>query len=95
MGLFKTYSNHPGFSKWDCWMRERQLAGQDTHKVYEGWKVKERSPSSHQKKGNQETRTTPSYEGQHLLRKHHPPSPFAQLLLSQELGWRSRSRSVT
>lgn len=69
MGLFKTYSNHPGFSKWDCWMRERQLAGQDTHKVYEGWKVKERSPSSHQKKRK------PGNKNNTFLRR---PTPFEE-----------------
>lgn len=54
-------------------------------------KVKKRSPLP---KGKHETRTTPSREGQQLSRKRHPPSPFAQLLLLQELGWRLRSRSM-
>lgn len=76
VGLFKTYSNHPAFPSGICWMRERQLAGQDTHKVYEGWKVKERSPLPPQKK---ETKK----QEQHLLTKadtfggnttHRPPS---------------------
>lgn len=69
-----------------------KFAGQDTRKMCEDSKVKKRSPLP---KGKHKTRTMPSQEGQRLSRKYHPPSPFAQLFPLQELGWRSRSRSMT
>lgn len=80
------------FSKWDCWMRERVCRSGHPQGVW-GFK-KSRKEALSPKENTKQGQRLLEKANERLSRKRHPPSPFAQLLLLQELGWRLRSRSM-